>query len=72
VRGGQGARFDLRHRGGDANLDALAEAIQRAMRRKVNIVKRRGKKPGRIELQYYNDEDLTVLAELLMASSRAA
>ena len=72
IRGGQGARFDLRNRGGDANLDALAESIQRAMRRKVSIVKRRGKKPGRIELQYYNDEDLTVLAELLMTSSRAA
>jgi ParB family chromosome partitioning protein len=50
---------------GDANLNALAESIQRALKRKVRIVRCRGKTPGRIEIEYYNDEDLTGVARML-------
>ncbi len=57
---------------GDPNLNALAEGLQRALKRKVRIVKRRGKSPGRIELDYYDDNDLTALASTLMGLSRAA
>ena len=49
----------------DPNLKALAESIQRALKRKVQITQRRGRRPGRIELEYYNDDDLTVLARAL-------
>jgi len=51
---------------GDANLAALAENLQRCFRRKVRIVRRQGRKPGRIELDYYDDNDLTALAAALM------
>jgi len=54
--------------GGDANLNALAESIQRALKRKVRIVRCRGKTPGRIEIEYYNDEDLTSVARMLVGS----
>ena len=54
----------------DANLHALAEGLQRALKRKVRIVKRRGKHPGRIELDYYDDNDLTALASMLMGENR--
>jgi ParB family chromosome partitioning protein len=50
----------------DPNLNALVEGLQRALKRKVRIVKRRGKHPGRIELDYYDDNDLTALASMLM------
>jgi ParB family chromosome partitioning protein len=50
---------------GDPNLNAVAASLQRALKRKVRIVRQRGKKPGRIELEYYNDEDLNGLTELL-------
>jgi ParB family transcriptional regulator, chromosome partitioning protein len=53
---------------GDANLSALAESIQRALKRKVRIVRCRGKTPGRIEIEYYNDEDLTGVARMLVGS----
>ncbi len=56
----------------DPNLNALAEAMQRALKRKVRIVKRRGKTPGRIELDYYDENDLTALASTLMGVSRGA
>ena len=52
----------------DANLAALAESLQRALKRKVRILKRRGKSPGRIEIEYYDDNDLTALATTLTAS----
>jgi ParB family chromosome partitioning protein len=52
----------------DANLNALAESIQRALKRKVRIVRCRGKTPGRIEIEYYNDEDLTGVARMLVGS----
>jgi ParB family chromosome partitioning protein len=50
----------------DPNLKALTESIQRALKRKVQITQRRGRRPGRIELEYYNDDDLTILARTLV------
>lgn len=58
--------------GGDANLNALAEGLQRALKRKVRIFKRRGRNPGRIEIDYYDDNDLTAVAEMLLGNSRAS
>ncbi len=55
-------------RGSDANLNALVESIQRALKRKVRIVRRRGKTPGRIELDYYDENDLTALAAMLQGA----
>jgi ParB family transcriptional regulator, chromosome partitioning protein len=49
----------------DPNLKALAESLQRALKRKVQITRRRGRRPGHIELEYYNDDDLTTLAQRL-------
>jgi ParB family transcriptional regulator, chromosome partitioning protein len=50
----------------DPNLTALAESMQRALRRKVRVVRRRGKRPGRIEIEYYDDNDLTAFAARLI------
>jgi ParB family chromosome partitioning protein len=58
--------------GADANVAALAESLQRAFKRKVRILRRRGKEPGRIEFDYYDDNDLTALANLLLQSGRSA
>lgn len=57
---------------GDANLNALAESIQRALKRKVRIVRCRGKTPGRIEIEYYNDEDLTGVARMLVGGGHGS
>jgi len=57
---------------GDPNVNALAEGLQRALKRKVRIVRPRGKNPGRIEMDYYDDNDLTALAAMLMSPARAA
>ncbi|MBV8053857.1 MAG: ParB/RepB/Spo0J family partition protein [Deltaproteobacteria bacterium] len=54
------------HSHSDPNLKALAESIQRALKRKVQITQRHGRRPGRIELEYYNDDDLTILARTLV------
>jgi len=54
----------------DPNLNALVEGLQRALKRKVRIIKKRGKSPGRVELDYYDENDLTALASALMAESR--
>ncbi len=58
----------------DANLQALADTLQRALKRKVRIVPRRGSTPGRIEIDYYDDQDLTALASTLsgQGTGRAA
>jgi ParB family chromosome partitioning protein len=56
----------------DANLNALAEGLQRALKRKVRIFRRRGRSPGRIEIDYYDDNDLTAVAEMLLGNARAA
>jgi ParB family chromosome partitioning protein len=58
--------------GGDANLNALAEGLQRALKRKVRVFKRRGRSPGRIEIEYYDENDLTAVAEMLLGNSRAS
>ncbi len=50
----------------DANLSALEESLQRELKRKVRIIRQRGKKPGRVELEYYDEEDLNGLADRLM------
>ena len=63
---------DPPHAPGDPNLNALAEGMQRALKRKVRIVRRRGKTPGRIELDYYDENDLTALASALMGHARAS
>lgn len=56
----------------DPNLTALAEAMQRALKRKVRIVRARGRTPGRIELEYYDIQDLSTLAVALARSGQAA
>lgn len=55
----------------DPNLGALADQIQKAMRRKVTMVRQHGRAPGRIEIEYYNDADLTTLAQILTLAGRA-
>jgi ParB family chromosome partitioning protein len=55
----------LRHTSPDANVAALIEALQRALKRKVRIIARRGKTPGRLELEYYDDQDLSALVAAL-------
>jgi ParB family chromosome partitioning protein len=69
--------FNAKSRGrlrssGDANVNALAEGLQRALKRKVRIFKRRGRSPGRIEIEYYDENDLTAVAEMLLGNSRAS
>jgi ParB family chromosome partitioning protein len=56
----------------DPNLAALGEAVQRALKRKVRIVRARGRTPGRIEIEYYDIEDLSALAVMLARSGHAA
>ena len=60
------------HSGADANVAALAESLQRTFKRKVRIIRRRGKEPGRIEFDYYDDNDLTALAASMLQSARSA
>jgi ParB family chromosome partitioning protein len=55
----------------DPNLSALAQTVQRAMKRKVLITKGRGRKAGRIELEYYNNDDLSILSRMLIVAGRA-
>ena len=50
----------------DPNLTALSETIQRALKRKVQIFQCRGRRPGRVEVEYYSDDDLTVLTRALV------
>ena len=56
----------------DANLMALAEGLQRALKRKVRIFRRRGRLPGRIEIDYYDDNDLNAVAEMLLGQARSS
>jgi len=55
----------------DANLQALIDALQRALKRKVRIIARRGGTPGRIEIEYYDDQDLNALASMLTGQDNA-
>ena len=54
----------------DPNLTAVAEGMQRALKRKVRIVRARGRKPGRIEIEFYGVDDLSALAATLGAAAR--
>src|SRR5579864_4999976 len=54
----------------DPNLAALADAMQRGLKRKVRIVRARGRKPGRIEIEFYGVDDLSALAATLGAAAR--
>ncbi len=54
----------------DPNLTALIETLQRTLKRKVRVVRRRGKNPGRIEIDYYDENDLTALAATLSGATR--
>ncbi|MGH7907052.1 MAG: hypothetical protein ACREP6_10520 [Candidatus Binataceae bacterium] len=54
---------------GDANLAAVAETRRRALKRKVRIFRGQGRVPGRIELEFYDDSDLTALAAALTAGA---
>jgi ParB family transcriptional regulator, chromosome partitioning protein len=54
----------------DPNLAALAEGMQRALKRKIRIVRARGRKPGRIEIEFYGADDLTALAAMLGGAAR--
>lgn len=49
----------------DVHLQALMDSLQRALKRKVRVVRGRGKAPGRVEIEFYNDDDLTGLAAML-------
>lgn len=68
VRSGSSPRSNS----GDPNVNALAESIQRALKRRVRIVRNRAKGPGRLEIEFYNEDDLTTLGRLLIAAGRAA
>ncbi len=54
----------------DPNLAALADAMQRGLKRKVRIMRARGRKPGRIEIEFYGVDDLNALAATLGAAAR--
>jgi ParB family chromosome partitioning protein len=56
-------------RSGDVHLQALVESLQRALKRKVRVVRGRGKAPGRVEIEFYNDDDLTGLAAMLTSQT---
>ncbi|HEY2104621.1 MAG TPA: ParB/RepB/Spo0J family partition protein [Candidatus Binataceae bacterium] len=53
----------------DVHLQALVDGLQRALKRKVRVIRGRGKAPGRVEIEFYNDEDLTGLATILSGQS---
>jgi len=53
--------------GRDPNLVALEELMRRALRRQVRIVAGSGGR-GKIEMEYYNDGDLTSLSKALSAA----
>ena len=71
ARTGQGIAKNRVEAPVDANLGALAQTVQRALKRKVVITKERGRKAGRIELEYYNNDDLSTLSRMLIVAGRA-
>jgi ParB family transcriptional regulator, chromosome partitioning protein len=54
----------------DPNLNALIDTLQRSLKRKVRVIRRRAKSPGRIEIDYYDENDLTALAAMLTGATR--
>ena len=55
--------------GSRAGRTTEESAELRALKRKVRVVRNRGKGPGRIEIEFYNDDDLTALAAMLASHS---
>jgi ParB family chromosome partitioning protein len=55
----------------DPNLAALADSVQRALKRKVRIIPRQGNTPGHLELDFYDDDDLTALTRILTVAGNA-
>jgi ParB family chromosome partitioning protein len=55
----------------DPHLQALIDSLQRALKRKVRV-ERQGKGPGRLEIEFYNDDDLTALAAILASQHQSA
>ena len=55
----------------DANLGALADSLQKALKRKVRIAPKHGKTAGRIELEYYDNNDLTEVSRMLIVAGTA-
>ncbi len=53
----------------DVHVQALVDSLQRALKRKVRVIRGRGKAPGRIEVEFYDDNDLTALAATLSGQS---
>jgi ParB family transcriptional regulator, chromosome partitioning protein len=53
----------------DVHVQALVDGLQRALKRKVRVIRGRGKAPGRIEVEFYDDNDLTALAAMLSGQS---
>jgi len=70
--GGNGATSSSAHANGnvDPNLASLIDAVQRALKRKVRVIRRRGKNPGRVEIDFYDENDLTALAATLTGATR--
>ena len=56
---------------GDANLNALAEGLQRGSSARCGFSSG-GTQSGRIEIDYYDDNDLTAVAEMLLGNARAS
>jgi ParB family chromosome partitioning protein len=54
----------------DPNLNALIDTLQHALKRKVRVIRRRGKNPGRVEIDFYDENDLTALAATLTGATR--
>lgn len=50
----------------EANLQALNDALQEALKRRVRIVAGKRGAAGRIEIEYYDDTDLTALVDSLL------
>jgi ParB family chromosome partitioning protein len=54
---------------GDPNLRSFADSLQKILKRRVRIVRRRGRSPGRIEIDFYDDQDLNNLAKMLLEAA---
>jgi ParB family chromosome partitioning protein len=53
----------------DVHVQALVDNLQRTLKRKVRVIRGRGKAPGRVEVEFYDDNDLTALAAMLTGQS---
>jgi ParB family chromosome partitioning protein len=63
------AKAVLARQGGDANLRAAENKLRRRFGTRVRIVQAQGGSPGRIELEFYNESDLSRLYDLLSIKS---